>query len=342
MARSPRAVSRSSTEREPSSRTSPCPCRRTPAWASSGRTASARRRCSASWPASRSPTRGRSSARPPRSTVGYLPQEPDLQPGEPVLDYLARRTGVAAAGRRVDELAELARRRSRPGRRPTPTPSTASSPSAAPTSRRAPRATAAEVGLAAERLESPAEALSGGQAARVALAAILLSRFDVLLLDEPTNDLDFDGLALLERFLAGARRRARGRLPRPRVPRPRRDADRRAGRTATPASASTPAAGASTSRRARRPAAGSTTSTSGYVDERDRLAEQARRHAASGRRRATGRAARRRRRKDVKKASTKRRLDAARAERRREAVGGLGAPARDRAPPAAAATSSPA
>ena len=45
-------------------------------------------------------------------------------------------------------------------------------------------------------------ALSGGQAARASLAAILLSRFDVLLLDEPTNDLDFDGLARLERFVA--------------------------------------------------------------------------------------------------------------------------------------------
>ena len=38
--------------------------------------------------------------------------------------------------------------------------------------------------------------LSGGQAARVALAALLLSRFDVVLLDEPT-DLDLDGLARL-------------------------------------------------------------------------------------------------------------------------------------------------
>src|SRR3546814_2272927 len=32
--------------------------------------------------------------------------------------------------------------------------------------------------------------LSGGQAARVGLAALLLSRFDIALLDEPTNDLD--------------------------------------------------------------------------------------------------------------------------------------------------------
>src|SRR5262249_56936925 len=51
----------------------------------------------------------------------------------------------------------------------------------------------------------PLATLPGGQAARVALAAILLSRFDVLLLDEPTNDLDFDGLERLEAFLASSR-----------------------------------------------------------------------------------------------------------------------------------------
>ena len=45
--------------------------------------------------------------------------------------------------------------------------------------------------------------LSGGQAARVGLAALLLSRYDVLLLDEPTNDLDLAGLDQLERFVAG-------------------------------------------------------------------------------------------------------------------------------------------
>ena len=47
--------------------------------------------------------------------------------------------------------------------------------------------------------------LSGGQAARVALAALLLSRFDIVLLDEPTNDLDLNGLAKLEAFVQGLR-----------------------------------------------------------------------------------------------------------------------------------------
>jgi ATPase subunit of ABC transporter with duplicated ATPase domains len=46
-------------------------------------------------------------------------------------------------------------------------------------------------------------ALSGGQAARVGLAALLLSRFDAYLLDEPTNDLDSEGLLMLEDFVLG-------------------------------------------------------------------------------------------------------------------------------------------
>ncbi|MBA3384245.1 MAG: ABC-F family ATP-binding cassette domain-containing protein [Actinobacteria bacterium] len=44
--------------------------------------------------------------------------------------------------------------------------------------------------------------LSGGEAARAALRQIFETEDDVLLLDEPTNDLDFDGLRLLERFVA--------------------------------------------------------------------------------------------------------------------------------------------
>ena len=43
---------------------------------------------------------------------------------------------------------------------------------------------------------------SGGQEARAALSDLLRGDYDVLLLDEPTNDLDFAGLAWLERVLA--------------------------------------------------------------------------------------------------------------------------------------------
>jgi ATPase subunit of ABC transporter with duplicated ATPase domains len=65
-------------------------------------------------------------------------------------------------------------------------------------------AVAADVGLAVDP-DTPMTALSGGQAARAGLAALLLSRYDVLLLDEPTNDLDLDGLERLERFVRGLR-----------------------------------------------------------------------------------------------------------------------------------------
>jgi len=58
-------------------------------------------------------------------------------------------------------------------------------------------------GLAVSYLvqERAVDGLSGGEAARRNLEAILASGADVLLLDEPTNDLDFAGLELLERFV---------------------------------------------------------------------------------------------------------------------------------------------
>ncbi len=61
---------------------------------------------------------------------------------------------------------------------------------------------AADVGLPADLHEVAVADLSGGEAARAGLAAVLLARFDVFLLDEPTNDLDFAGLDRLETFLA--------------------------------------------------------------------------------------------------------------------------------------------
>ncbi len=56
-------------------------------------------------------------------------------------------------------------------------------------------------GLAPRLLDQDMSTLSGGEAARCGLAALVLSRFDLYLLDEPTNDLDLDGLTRLERWI---------------------------------------------------------------------------------------------------------------------------------------------
>ncbi|WGM39861.1 ABC-F family ATP-binding cassette domain-containing protein [Caulobacter sp. NIBR1757] len=66
----------------------------------------------------------------------------------------------------------------------------------------------AEVGLAGLAPDRPAVSLSGGQATRAALAAVLLAEPDVILLDEPTNNLDAGARALvadvLRRWKGGA------------------------------------------------------------------------------------------------------------------------------------------
>jgi ATPase subunit of ABC transporter with duplicated ATPase domains len=146
-------------------------------------------------------------------TVGYLPQERDRRDGESAMAYLARRTGVAAA--EADMLAASQRLATAGG-------GAAGAQSEARAGRDYAaaldaylalggpdlevRATelAAELGLPAD-LDRRASGYSGGQAARLALAAVLLARFDVLLLDEPTNDLDLTGLELLETHLDGFR-----------------------------------------------------------------------------------------------------------------------------------------
>jgi ATPase subunit of ABC transporter with duplicated ATPase domains len=138
---------------------------------------------------------------PPRATVGYLPQEPDRRADETLRAFLARRTGVQAAiaafdtathalseGRDgADDLYAVALDRYLALGAPDFDARTA--------------ATADAVGIEARLLDVDMPFLSGGQAARASLAAILLSRFDIFLLDEPTNDLDFAGLDLLEQFL---------------------------------------------------------------------------------------------------------------------------------------------
>ena len=144
------------------------------------------------------PEDGRVGLSPPDATVGLLPQEPDRRPGETVLGYLGRRTGVAEAEAVMDAAAEALTGEGEDTYSPALERWLALG--GADLAERAVQV-AADVGLGVD-LQAEMTSLSGGQAARAGLASLLLSRYDVLLLDEPTNDLDLDGLARLERFVA--------------------------------------------------------------------------------------------------------------------------------------------
>ncbi|WP_185194401.1 ABC-F family ATP-binding cassette domain-containing protein [Micrococcus luteus] len=151
------------------------------------------------------PQAGTVSLAPSDAFVGWLPQEHKRVSGETVAGYIARRTGCAEATREMDASAEALAD-------PDVTDAAADryntaltrwlASGAADLEERIP-AVLADLGL--DLSASPEQvlmtSLSGGQAARVGLAALLLSRFDVVLLDEPTNDLDLDGLTRLEAFV---------------------------------------------------------------------------------------------------------------------------------------------
>ncbi|MEU4802826.1 ABC-F family ATP-binding cassette domain-containing protein [Actinosynnema sp. NPDC023587] len=138
---------------------------------------------------------------PVTATVGHLPQEPERRPGETVRDFLARRTGVAAAQAELDRATELLARGTDDGYSDALERWLALGGADLP--ERAGEITA-DLGLTVG-LDQPMTSLSGGQAARAGMASLLLSRYDVFLLDEPTNDLDLDGLARLEAFVTGLR-----------------------------------------------------------------------------------------------------------------------------------------
>ncbi|MBD7956819.1 ABC-F family ATP-binding cassette domain-containing protein [Microbacterium sp. Sa4CUA7] len=159
------------------------------------------------------PQAGTITVSPSDAFVGWLPQEHERVEGETVAAYIARRTGCAAATRDMDAAAAALAD-------PTPPAGTGVDPAdaystaldrwlasgAADLDERLP-VVLADLGL--DLGDAPEDALmtalSGGQAARVGLAALLLSRFDIVLLDEPTNDLDLDGLERLEAFVRGLR-----------------------------------------------------------------------------------------------------------------------------------------
>src|SRR4051794_21501642 len=153
---------------------------------------------------------GSVSLNPATATVGYLPQEPERRPGESVLAFIARRTGVAGAAAELDAAtAALEAGEAGGGGAEAEAFDRWMNLGGADLEERAAKA-AASLGLTGHlgtrgRLEAPMTSLSGGQAARANLASLLLSRYDIFLLDEPTNDLDIEGLTILEDFVVKLR-----------------------------------------------------------------------------------------------------------------------------------------
>ncbi|MCW2823578.1 MAG: heme transporter ATP-binding protein [Aeromicrobium sp.] len=150
------------------------------------------------------PLAGTVATAPADAFVGWLPQEHERWAGETIAAHIARRTGATATAEAMQATAEALG---------SGAPGTDDAYAVALDQWLASGAPDLEdripsvlgelrLGLGGDALMT---SLSGGQAARVGLAALLLSRFDVVLLDEPTNDLDLDGLARLEGMVTGMR-----------------------------------------------------------------------------------------------------------------------------------------
>ncbi|SED86102.1 ATPase components of ABC transporters with duplicated ATPase domains [Gordonia malaquae] len=156
------------------------------------------------------PLSGTVSRAPSDAFIGWLPQEHDRVVDETVGQYVARRTGCAAAARAMDAAAAVLGDENAPADAADVYAAALDhwlATGAADLDERLP-AVLADLGLDTGDV-APESALmtglSGGQAARVGLAALLCSRFDTVLLDEPTNDLDLEGLERLEDVVRGMR-----------------------------------------------------------------------------------------------------------------------------------------
>jgi sulfate-transporting ATPase len=137
--------------------------------------------------------------------VGFLPQEPDLDPDKDVMGNVME--GVAETKALLDRFNEVSMRF---GEDLTPEEMDALIAEQAELQNEIDASDAWEldrqIEIAMDALRCPpgeadVSKLSGGERRRVALCRLLLSRPDMLLLDEPTNHLDAESVAWLERFL---------------------------------------------------------------------------------------------------------------------------------------------
>jgi ATP-binding cassette ChvD family protein len=138
-------------------------------------------------------------------SVGFLPQEPQLDPAKTVLQVVEE--GVAEKKSILDRFNEVSGKFAEPM-------DDAAMQKLLDEQARLQEAIDAQnlweldrtLEIAMDALRCPApetsvRTLSGGERRRVALCRLLLQRPDLLLLDEPTNHLDAESVAWLERFL---------------------------------------------------------------------------------------------------------------------------------------------
>jgi ATP-binding cassette ChvD family protein len=141
----------------------------------------------------------------PGATVGYLPQEPELDPAKDVRGNVEE--GVAEKRALLDRFNEISARFAEPM---SDDEMQALLEEQGEVQDRIDRTDAwsldrmLDIAMDALRLppsDADVTTLSGGERRRVALCRLLLSAPDLLLLDEPTNHLDAESVAWLERFL---------------------------------------------------------------------------------------------------------------------------------------------
>jgi ATPase subunit of ABC transporter with duplicated ATPase domains len=147
------------------------------------------------------PESGTVDVTPPSALVGHLLQEHERRVDERALDFLVRRAGVGPAQAELDAATtDLASGVAGSDDRYGDALDRWLALGGADFDSRV-GGVCAELGIDEKLLSRPMTVLSGGEAARVGLAALLVSRFDLVLLDEPTNDLDADGLQRLEQWV---------------------------------------------------------------------------------------------------------------------------------------------
>lgn len=142
----------------------------------------------------------------PGISIGYLPQEPQLNPEHTVRESVEDGLGeVFAARKRLDEVyAEYAEPDADFDALAAEQAELEAIISAAATAGSDDLDHQLEIAADALRLppwDAKVEHLSGGEKRRVALCRLLLSKPDMLLLDEPTNHLDAESVEWLEIFL---------------------------------------------------------------------------------------------------------------------------------------------